>query len=77
MKKKLNIQDPKVHFWGFQKRIFGILVNICNRNFVLLAFFDNDNIFFDSEEKSNIEDAKMHPPQGVRRLYNITHKANH
>ena len=60
MKKKLNIQDPKVHFWGFQKGIFGILVDICNRNIVLLAFFDNDNIFFDSEEKSNIGDAKMH-----------------
>ena len=50
----------KVNFGGFQKGIFGILVDTCNRNIVLLAFFDNDNIFFDSEEKSNIGDAKMH-----------------
>ena len=60
MKKKLTFQDQKVHFWGFQKGIFGILVDICNRNIVSWALFDNDNIFFDSEEKSNIGDAKMH-----------------
>ena len=59
--KKSNIKvNLKVNFGGFQRGIFGIFVDTCNRNIVHLAFFENDNIFFGSEEKSNIGDAKMH-----------------